>query len=152
VKVPLSALKQWVDVPWDATTLARRLTMAGLEVESVEPAAPPFSGVVVAKIITAEAHPQAEKLQVCTVVTSAAPGAASVQIVCGASNARAGLVSALAIVGAELPGDAGAKVTIKAARLRGVESQGMIVAASLEGGPPVLAGFLEDVPLGARLK
>ena len=75
MKVPLSALRQWVDVPWDAATLARRLTMAGLEVEAIESAAPAFSGVVVAKILTAERHPQAEKLRVCTVVTSAAPGA-----------------------------------------------------------------------------
>ena len=139
MKVPLSALRQWVDVPWDAATLARRLTMAGLEVEGIEPAAPAFSGVVVAKILTAERHPQAEKLQVCTVVTSAAPGAATVQIVCGASNARAGLVSALAVVGAELPGN----VKIKAAKLRGVESQGMLCSARELGLGDNSEGILE---------
>ena len=151
MKVPLSALKQWVDVPWDAATLARRLTMAGLEVESIEAAAPPFSGVVVAKIVTAERHPQAEKLQVCTVVTSAAPGAASVQIVCGASNARAGLVSALAMVGASLPGD----VKIKAAKLRGIESQGMLCSARELGLGDNSEGILElpaDLPLGIDLR
>jgi phenylalanyl-tRNA synthetase beta chain len=151
MKVPLSALRQWVDVPWDAATLARRLTMAGLEVESVEPAAPPFSGVVVAKILTAGRHPQAEKLQVCTVTTSAAPGAATVQIVCGASNARAGLVTALATVGALLPGD----VKIKAARLRGVESQGMLCSARELGLGDNSEGILElpaELALGGDLR
>jgi len=151
VKLPLSALKQWVDVPWDAATLARRLTMAGLEVESIEPAAPPFSGVVVAQIVTAERHPQAEKLQVCTVITSAAPGAPSVQIVCGAPNARAGLVSALAMVGASLPGD----VKIKAAKLRGIESQGMLCSARELGLGDNSEGILElppDLPLGIDLR
>jgi len=151
LKVPLSALRRWVEVPWDAATLARRLTMAGLEVEGIEPAAPPFSGVVVAKILTAERHPQAEKLQVCSVITSAAPGAAPVQIVCGASNARAGLVSALAIVGAELPGS----VRIKAAKLRGIESQGMLCSARELGLGDNSEGILElpaDLALGTDLR
>jgi phenylalanyl-tRNA synthetase beta chain len=139
LKVPLSALRQWVDVPWDAADLARRLTMAGLEVEAIEPAAPPFTGVVVAKIVAAERHPQAQKLQVCTVLMSDAPGAASVQIVCGASNARAGLVTALAMVGAELPGG----VKIKAAKLRGIESQGMLCSARELGLGDSSEGILE---------
>jgi phenylalanyl-tRNA synthetase beta chain len=151
MKLPLSALRAWVDVPWDASELARRLTMAGMEVESVAPAAPPFRGVVVARIIKAERHPQAEKLQVCTVATSMSADAPVFQIVCGASNARAGLVSALATVGAELPGD----VKIKAAKLRGVESFGMLCSARELGLGETSEGILElpaDLPLGADLR
>jgi phenylalanyl-tRNA synthetase beta chain len=152
VKLPLSALSAWVQVPWDAAELARRLTFAGFEVESVEPAAPVFSGVVVARIVSAEPHPEAGKLRVCRVVIGDGPGAAaSVQIVCGASNARAGLVSALATIGAVLPGDA----RIKAAKLRGVESQGMLCSARELGLGEVSEGILElpaDTPLGVDLR
>ena len=136
---------------WDVSTLSRRLTMAGLEVEAIEPAAPPFNGVVVAKILSAEPHPQAEKLKVCTVVSSDAPGAERVQIVCGAPNARAGLSSALATVGAALPGD----VKIRAAKLRGVESQGMLCSARELGLGETSDGILElpaELPLGLDLR
>jgi phenylalanyl-tRNA synthetase beta chain len=151
MKLPLSALREWVDVPWPADELARRLTMAGMEVESIEPAAPPFNGVVVAKIIAAKRHPQAEKLQVCSVVTATGADPPLLQIVCGASNARAGLVSALAMVGARLPGE----VPIKAAQLRGVESQGMLCSARELGLGETSEGILElpaDLPLGADLR
>src|SRR6185437_2597384 len=102
MKVPLSWLRDWVDWPaaWDAAELARRLTFAGFEVESQAPAAPTFGGVVVARIIEVEPHPRADKLRICR--ASIEPTAA-LQIVCGAANARAGLVSALATVGATLP-------------------------------------------------
>ncbi|MGA8707646.1 MAG: phenylalanine--tRNA ligase subunit beta, partial [Steroidobacteraceae bacterium] len=151
MKLPLSALRAWVDFPWDARELAQRLTMAGMEIEGLEPAAPPFSGVVVAKILKAERHPRAEKLQVCTVATSGAADAPTVQIVCGASNARAGLVSALATEGARLPGD----VQIKAAQLRGVESFGMLCSARELGLGDSAEGILElpaDLPLGTDLR
>src|SRR6201994_2363996 len=119
MKVPYSWLTEWVDVPWKAAELGSRLTMAGFELDALEPAAPDFTGVVVAEILSAARHPQADKLQVCRVsVGSGEP----VQIVCGAPNARAGLKSALATVGAVLP----EKVHIKAAKLRGVESAGML--------------------------
>jgi phenylalanyl-tRNA synthetase beta chain len=122
MKLPLSWLREWVDVPWSGTELAARLTLAGFEVESRQPAAPPFSGVRVAKIVSCMRHPQADKLQVCSVdVGNGSP----LQIVCGAANARAGLTSALATVGAVLPGD----MRIKAAKLRGVESAGMLCSA-----------------------
>jgi phenylalanyl-tRNA synthetase beta chain len=150
MRLPLSALRAWVDVPWEPIELARRLTLAGFEVETIEPAAPSFSGVVVARIIAAEPHPRAEKLKVCRVIT--AEGAAdSLQIVCGASNARVGLVSALATVGAVLPGE----VRIKAAQLRGVESQGMLCSARELGLGESSEGILElpeDLPLGADLR
>ena len=101
MKVPYSWLADWVDIPWAAAELGSRLTLAGFELDGLEPAAPAFSGVIVAEILSAERHPQADKLQVCRVsVGSGEP----VQIVCGAANARAGLKSALAVVGAKLPG------------------------------------------------
>ena len=119
MRVSTTWLSEWVDTGWDTATLAHRLTMAGFEVEAIEPAAPSFNGVVVARIIQREPHPDADKLSVCTVDFG---GAESVQVVCGASNARAGLTTALAQVGASLPGG----LSIRKARLRGVESFGML--------------------------
>jgi phenylalanyl-tRNA synthetase beta chain len=149
MKVPFSWLTEWVDVPWDARELGARLTMAGFELDALEPAAPPFTGVIVAQIISAERHPQADKLRVCRVATG--DGGELVQIVCGASNARAGLKSALAVVGARLPGD----VEIKAAKLRGVDSAGMLVSAKELGLAETSAGILElpaDAPVGKPLR
>ena len=122
MKIPYSWLAEWAPVPWPAPELGARLTMAGFELESLERAAPDFSKVLVAEILSAEPHPQADKLRVCRVSTGSGP---ALQIVCGAPNARAGLKSALAEVGATLPGE----ITIKAAKLRGVESQGMLASA-----------------------
>jgi phenylalanyl-tRNA synthetase beta chain len=148
MKVPYSWLADWVDIPWHAAELGSRLTMAGFELDGLEPAAPAFTGVVVAEILCAERHPQADKLQVCKVsVGSGEP----VQIVCGAANARAGLKSALAVVGAKLPGD----MNIKAAKLRGVESQGMLASAKELGLAETSAGILElpaDAPVGKPLR
>ena len=101
MKIPLDWLTEWVKVPWDARTLGARLTMAGFELESLTTAAPAFTNVVIGEIVSAEPHPQADKLQVCAVsIGSGSP----LQIVCGAANARAGLRTALAVVGAQLPG------------------------------------------------
>jgi phenylalanyl-tRNA synthetase beta chain len=154
VKLPLSWLREWVDLPadWDARELGRRLTNAGFEIEAISSAAGAFSGVVVARIVSAERHPQADKLKVCRVITSEAAGAQpALQIVCGAPNARAGLVSALARVGALLPND----LRIGAARLRGVESQGMLCSARELGLAESSDGIIEvpdDAPLGADLR
>jgi phenylalanyl-tRNA synthetase beta chain len=154
MKLPLSWLRDWVDLPagWGAQELARRLTAVGLEVEGVTSAAPAFSGVVVARIISAERHPQADKLQLCQVVTAEGGSIdARLQIVCGAANARVGLVSALARVGAMLPND----VRIGAARLRGVDSQGMLCSARELGLAESSDGILElpdDAPLGTDLR
>jgi phenylalanyl-tRNA synthetase beta chain len=148
MKVPYSWLAEWVKVPWPAPELGSRLTMAGIELEALGGAAPPFSGVVVAQIVSAEPHPQADKLQVCSVSIGSG---ATLQIVCGASNARAGLKSALALVGAQLPGD----LTIKATKLRGVESQGMLASAKELGLAEASSGILElpqDAPLGRPLR
>ncbi len=147
MKLPVSWLRTWVEVPWTDRELADRLTMLGFEVESLLPVAPPFSGVVVAEIRSAEPHPEASKLRVCHVTT----GGSELQIVCGAANARAGLRTALAIVGAQIPGG----VAIAPARLRGIESQGMLCSARELGLPEVGEGILElppDAPLGASLR
>jgi phenylalanyl-tRNA synthetase beta chain len=148
MKVPYGWLADWVRLPWDAPELGARLTMAGFELESLESAAPEFTGVVVAEILSAEPHPQADKLQVCRVRTG---GAAPVQVVCGAPNARAGLKSALAEIGATLPGE----VHIKAARLRGVDSQGMLASPKELGLGEGANGILElpaDAPVGTSLR
>jgi phenylalanyl-tRNA synthetase beta chain len=148
VRIPYSWLAEWVRVPWSAQELGSRLTMAGLELEALEPAAPMFTGVEVAEILSAEKHPQADKLRVCRVATGHGE---PLQIVCGAANARAGLKSALAVVGAELPGD----LTIKAAQLRGVESAGMLCSAKELGLADASSGIVElpsDAPVGKPLR
>jgi phenylalanyl-tRNA synthetase beta chain len=148
MKVSYQWLSEWVSVPWEARELGERLTMAGFELERLEPAAPPFSKVIVAEIIEAAPHPQADKLRVCRVRTGSGE---PLQIVCGASNARAGLRSALAEVGAVLPGGR----PIGAAKLRGIESQGMLCSASELGLAESSAGILElppDAPVGQPLR
>src|SRR6478609_7889135 len=147
MKVPVSWLRELVDIPWDAPELSRRLTAAGFEVEALEAAAPPFSGVVVAEITSIAPHPEAEKLRICQVNAGGAP----VQIVCGAANARQGMKAPLATVGAVLPGD----VKIKAAKLRGVESAGMLCSAKELGLAATSSGLLElaaDAPVGTSLR
>ena len=114
-------LREWVDPPIDSDTLASQLTMAGLEVGSLNVAAPALPGVVVAEVVAVESHPNADKLNLCQVND----GKETFSVVCGASNVRAGLKVALARIGAELPG-----IKIKKAKLRGVESQGMICSAT----------------------
>jgi phenylalanyl-tRNA synthetase beta chain len=148
MKVPYSWLAEWVSIPWDARELGSRLTMSGLELEALEAAAPAFSGVVVAEIRAAERHPQADKLQVCRVSQGVGE---DLQIVCGAPNARAGLKSALATVGANLPEN----LAIKAAKLRGVESFGMLCSARELKLSEDSAGILElpaDAPVGQSLR
>ena len=122
MRISLQWLSEWVGGPLPAPKdLAARLTMAGLEIEGVEAAAPPLPGVIVGEIVERVKHPDADTLSVCQVST----GTATVQIVCGAPNARVGLKAPLATVGAQLPGG----MEIKKARLRGVESFGMLCSA-----------------------
>lgn len=115
-------LRSLVNPPLDSDALGHLLTMAGLEVEEADPVAPPFTSVVVARIVETEKHPNADKLKVCKV--DAGQGEL-LQIVCGAPNAATGMLVPCALVGAVLPGD----FTIKAAKLRGVESFGMLCSA-----------------------
>ena len=140
-------LRSWVNPALTTEELAHQLTMAGLEVDAVTPVAGQFSGVVVAEILSAEQHPDADKLRVCQV----AVGDETVQIVCGAPNARAGLKAPLARVGAVLPGD----FKIKKAKLRGVESQGMLCAEAELQLSEANAGLMElasDAPVGTDLR
>ena len=140
-------LREWVDPPLSTEELAHQITMAGLEVDAIEPVAGVFSGVVVAEIVAAEQHPDADKLRVCQVNT----GSETVQIVCGAPNARVGLKAPLAKVGALLPDD----FKIRAAKLRGVESQGMLCAEQELGLSDESDGLMElaaDAPVGADLR
>lgn len=126
--------------------LAATLTAIGLEVEEVTPLGESLDGVVVAQILSASRHPEADRLQVCEVDT----GSGTVQIVCGAPNARAGLKAPLAMVGANLPGG----IAIKAAKLRGVESFGMLCSAKELGVDPDASGLLElpaDAAVGTPL-
>ena len=140
-------LREWVSPAVDTEQLAARLTMAGLEVDAIDPVAGKFSGVVVAEIIAVQPHPDAEKLQVCQV----SDGNSEVQIVCGAANARAGIKIPLATLGAVLPGD----FKIKKAKLRGVESFGMLCAEQELGLAEKSDGLMElpaDAPLGQDIR
>ena len=153
MKISLDWLAEWVSSGLDARELGHRLTMAGFELESVGAAAPPFEGVIVVEILEATRHPQADKLQVCKVAVGddVASRAAPLQIVCGAANARAGLRTALAQVGASLPGG----LAIKAAKLRGVESAGMLCSAKELGLAETSEGIVElptDAPLGRSVR
>ena len=141
-------LREWVNPAIDSATLADQLTMAGLEVDSVSPAAPAFSGVVIGQVLGVAPHPDAEKLRVCTVDTGQG---APLQIVCGAANVAAGMRVPVAVVGAVLPGG----FQIKRARLRGVESLGMICSASELGLAESSSGILplpSDAPPGADFR
>ena len=142
-----SWLREHVAVEADRDALCAALTAIGLEVEGVEPIGGELPGVIVAEIIEAVRHPEADRLQVCKVAIG---GGEHVQIVCGAPNARVGLKAPLATVGAALPGG----LAIKPAKLRGVESFGMLCSAKELGIDPDASGLLElpaDAPVGAAL-
>lgn len=142
-----SWLRTLVNPSLDSDTLCHRLTMAGLEVEESVPAAPAFTGVVVAEITDIAPHPDADRLRVCQVNT----GTDTVQIVCGAPNARQGLKAPLAQLGAVLPGD----FKIGKAKMRGVESFGMLCSAKELGINEEASGLLElpaDAPIGADIR
>jgi phenylalanyl-tRNA synthetase beta chain len=128
MQFPESWLRAFCNPPLSTQQLADTLTMAGLEVEELQPVAPPFDKVVVGEIKAAEQHPNADRLRVCQV--DAGQGGELLQIVCGAPNARVGIKVPVALVGAELPpGEDGKPFAIKAAKLRGVDSAGMLCSA-----------------------
>ena len=140
-------LRTFVDPSLDSERLAHELTMAGLEVEELEPVAPQFNDVVVALVLEVVKHPQADRLNVCQV--DAGTGA-NLQIVCGAPNVAVGMKVPCALVGAKLPG-----IEIKQAKLRGVESFGMLCSAkelglaSESGG---LLPLLANAPVGENIR
>ncbi|MWV18243.1 phenylalanine--tRNA ligase subunit beta [Pseudomonas sp. L-22-4S-12] len=140
-------LRSWVNPPVSRDELVARLSMVGLEVDSVTPAAGEFSGIVIGEILSTEQHPDADKLRVCQVSN----GSESFQVVCGAPNARPGIKIPFAMIGAELPGD----FKIKKAKLRGVESNGMLCSASELQISDDNSGLMElaaDSPVGGNIR
>jgi phenylalanyl-tRNA synthetase beta chain len=121
MRVPLSWLKEYIDLPDDAQKLAHDLTMSGTNIEAVETSAVEFEGVYVGKVIDRQQHPNADRLSVCKVTVADE----ELSIVCGAPNVRAGLTVAVAKVGARLPGD----FKIRKSKIRGEVSFGMICSA-----------------------
>ena len=149
-----SWLRQYVNPSQDSDALAHAMTMAGLEVEDRHSVAPAFTKIVIAQILSAEQHPDADRLRVCKV--DAGTGQ-ELQIVCGAPNARAGIKIPCALVGAELPpAEVGGKpFIIKVGKLRGVESQGMLCSGRELGLGDDHEGILElpvDAPLGKDIR
>jgi len=141
-------LREWVDPEVGTNELADQLSMAGLEVDSVTPVAAKFENVVIGEVLTREQHPNADKLSLCSV---AAGERAPLQIICGASNVAAGMKVPVAKIGALLPGD----FKIKRAKLRGVESQGMICSAAELGLAESSSGIMPlpmDAPVGLDIR
>ncbi|MBK1720731.1 phenylalanine--tRNA ligase subunit beta [Thiocystis violacea] len=141
-------LREWVNPPVDTRQLADQLSMAGLEVDAVEPAAPAFTGVTIGLVQRILPHPDAAKLRICSVdVGQGDP----LQIICGAANVAEGMRVPVATLGAVLPGD----FKIKRAKLRGVESFGMICSASELGLAESSEGILPlpaDAPIGEDIR
>ncbi|NDL63062.1 phenylalanine--tRNA ligase subunit beta [Acerihabitans arboris] len=141
-------LREWVNPAITSDELAEQITMSGLEVDGVSDAAPAFAGVVVGRVAECRQHPNADKLRVTKVDVG---GEALLDIVCGAPNCRAGLTVAVATIGAALPGD----FKIKAARLRGEPSEGMLCSFAELGLVDDHAGIIElpaDAPVGADIR
>lgn len=156
MQFPESWLREFCNPALSTEALAELLTMSGMEVEALTPVAPPFTNIVVAEIVEAQQHPNADKLRVCKVLAGEHSPHGPLQIVCGAPNARAGLRVPLALVGAELPpGPDGKPFKIGVGKLRGVESFGMLCSARELKLSQDHAGLLElaaDAPLGRNVR
>jgi len=139
-------LRQHVTTDATREALTERLTAIGLEVEAVTALGETLAGIVIARIVSAEPHPKADRLRVCAVDAGLAE---PLQIVCGAPNARPGLRAPLALVGANV-----GEITIKAAELRGIASNGMLCSSKELGLDEDATGLMElpeDAPIGAPL-
>jgi phenylalanyl-tRNA synthetase beta chain len=139
-------LRAFVNPPLSTRELAEAVTMSGIEVEAIEPAAPPFEGVVVGEVLSVERHPGAERLTVCQVNV----GAELLTVVCGAQNVQVGTKVPTALAGARLPG-----IEIKVAKVRGTESSGMLCSASELGLSAEAAGLMllpTSAPVGADVR
>ncbi len=146
MKISENWLRQWANPNLTTDALIHQLTMAGLEVDSVEPAAPALDKIVVAQVMTLEKHPDADKLNLCQVNDGSAD---LVQVICGAANIKQGMKVVFAQVGAELPG-----IKIKKAKLRGVESFGMVCSAKEIGMAEASEGIMElpnDAEIGQSI-
>jgi phenylalanyl-tRNA synthetase beta chain len=147
VKFTLSWLKEHLDTDEPLEKLADKLTMSGLEVENIEDKAKALAPFRIARVISAEQHPNADRLRVCMVDTG--DGAAPVQVVCGAPNARAGLISVFSGPGTFIPGK---NITLAVGTIRGVESRGMLCSAAELQISEDHDGIMElpaDAPVGA---
>ena len=129
-------LREWVSPDVSDQELSEKLTMAGLEVDQIAPVAPPFEGLVVGHVVSCGKHPNADKLSLCEVDIGADE---NLQIICGAPNVRQDLKVAVATVGSVLPN----KLKIKRAKLRGVESNGMLCSESEMGISDSHEGIIE---------
>ena len=141
-------LREWANPEITTSELSDQLSMAGLEVDSVNPVAPQFEGVLVGEVLSIEAHPDAQKLRVCAVDVA---GDENLSIVCGAANVAVGMRVPVACVGAKLPGN----FKIKKAKLRGVPSFGMICSASELGLADSSDGIMPlpiDAPIGEDIR
>lgn len=141
-------LREWVNPAISSEALSDQITMAGLEVDGVDPVAGAFNGVVVGEVVECGQHPNADKLRVTKVNVG---GDRLLDIVCGAPNCRTGLKVAVATVGAVLPGD----FKIKAAKLRGEPSEGMLCSFSELGISDDHDGIIElplDAPIGTDIR
>ena len=148
MKMSEAWLREVVNPPISTEELVAQLTMAGLEVDSVEPAGAVFSGVVIGEVLTAQPHPDADRLKVCTINVGIQE---PLQIVCGASNVRPGLKVPAALIGAVLPSD----FKIKQSKLRGVESSGMLCSEKELGIAVDASGLMElppNAPIGADIR
>src|SRR5919112_2435003 len=146
MKFSLEWLKQHLDTEASAQEIADKLTNVGLEVEELSNPAEALAPFTIAKVITAEKHPQADKLQVLTV--DAGTGE-KIQVVCGAPNARAGMLGVFGPPGAYIPGS---DLTLKVAAIRGVESRGMMCSSrelKLGDDHSGIIELAEDAPVGA---
>lgn len=151
MKFSESWLREWVNPSLTTEELEAQVTMAGLEVDAVDPVAADFTGIVVGEVVSREQHPDADKLSLCQVTD----GTETFQIVCGAANVREGLKIPFAKIGAVLPTPDGKGFKIKKAKLRGVESFGMLCAESEMGMAETSDGLMElaaDAPLGADIR
>ncbi len=139
-------LRTFVDPPLTTRELADALTMSGLEVENIEPAAPVLGNIVVGEVLAVRRHPHAERLSICTVGAGGDP----LQVVCGAPNVRAGMRAPLARSGAHLAG-----VTVQRTAIRGVDSNGMLCSTRDLGIGEDTSALLElpdDAPVGADIR
>jgi phenylalanyl-tRNA synthetase beta chain len=156
MKFSESWLREWVNPTLSSDELAHQITMAGLEVDAIEPVAGEFSGVVIGEVVECGPHPDADKLQVTRISlgdysSDTVTKGELVDIVCGAKNCRLGIKVAVATVGAVLPGD----FKIKKAKLRGVPSFGMLCSESEIGLADSADGIMElasDAPLGTCVR
>ncbi len=150
MKVPLSWLKEYIDIDLQPEEIANKLTLAGLEVDGYTIGGTNFEGIIVGEVLKVEKHPNADKL----VVAQVTDGKEEFQVVCGAANCRQGLKVAFAKIGASLTGENGQSFQIKKSKIRGVESSGMLCAGDELGLTENAEGILElanDAVLGSSL-